>query len=91
MDPQVKANNRPQRKGRTRTSRVSSQHQVTIPIEVLREAGLTMGDEVKFEATDQGIVITRITSTSKNEWFGILDRINPGFDWHKEREDAWSE
>lgn len=50
-----------------------------------------MGDEVKFEATDQGIVITRITSTSKNEWFGILDRINPGFDWHKEREDAWSE
>lgn len=35
-------------------SRVSSKHQVTIPVKVLREAGVTAGDEVVVRAAGEG-------------------------------------
>jgi AbrB family looped-hinge helix DNA binding protein len=35
-------------------SRVSSKHQVTIPVRVLREAGLSAGDEVVIRARGNG-------------------------------------
>jgi bifunctional DNA-binding transcriptional regulator/antitoxin component of YhaV-PrlF toxin-antitoxin module len=35
-------------------SRVSSKHQVTLPIRVLREAGLVAGDEVVIRVTGHG-------------------------------------
>jgi AbrB family looped-hinge helix DNA binding protein len=34
--------------------RVSSKHQVTIPVKVLRDAGLAAGDEVVVRATGEG-------------------------------------
>lgn len=37
-------------------SRVSSKNQVTIPVRVLRDAGLTAGDEVVVRASGQGRV-----------------------------------
>jgi bifunctional DNA-binding transcriptional regulator/antitoxin component of YhaV-PrlF toxin-antitoxin module len=37
-------------------SRLSSKHQVTIPLRVLREAGLSAGDEVVIRAAGQGRV-----------------------------------
>ena len=42
-------------------SRVSSKHQVTIPIEVFRTAGLSPGDTVKVQAQGPGrITLTRL-------------------------------
>lgn len=35
-------------------SRLSGKHQVTIPVRVLREAGLAAGDELVIRATGQG-------------------------------------
>lgn len=35
-------------------SRVSSKHQVTIPVKVLREAGVAAGDEVVVRAAGEG-------------------------------------
>ena len=35
-------------------SRVSSKHQVTIPVRVLREAGLAAGDDVTIRASGKG-------------------------------------
>jgi AbrB family looped-hinge helix DNA binding protein len=35
-------------------SKVSSKHQVTIPVRVLREAGLAAGDDVVIRASGQG-------------------------------------
>jgi AbrB family looped-hinge helix DNA binding protein len=35
-------------------SRVSSKHQVTIPVRILREAGLTAGDEVVVRVAGEG-------------------------------------
>ncbi len=37
-------------------SRVSRKHQVTIPVRVLREAGLAAGDEVVIRASGRGLV-----------------------------------
>jgi bifunctional DNA-binding transcriptional regulator/antitoxin component of YhaV-PrlF toxin-antitoxin module len=43
-------------------SKLSSKHQVTIPVRVLREAGLTPGDEVVIRSNGQGrIEIERAT------------------------------
>lgn len=44
------------RAGRTSTSRISSKNQVTIPVEVLRNSNLQVGDEVEFTINDQGLV-----------------------------------
>jgi bifunctional DNA-binding transcriptional regulator/antitoxin component of YhaV-PrlF toxin-antitoxin module len=40
--------------GKATMSRVSSKHQVTIPVDVLREAGLAAGDEVRIRAVGRG-------------------------------------
>ena len=46
------------RRGRTSTSRISTQHQVTVPVDILRAIGLEAGDKVKFEIKDGVIAIT---------------------------------
>jgi bifunctional DNA-binding transcriptional regulator/antitoxin component of YhaV-PrlF toxin-antitoxin module len=47
---------RPSRQG----SRISSKHQVTIPIDAFKAAGLTEGDVVRIEAAGPGrVVLTR--------------------------------
>ena len=58
MKPKVKAKaTRVQRRGRTSTSRISAKHQVTVPVDILRAIGLTVGDKVKFEIKDGLIAI----------------------------------
>jgi bifunctional DNA-binding transcriptional regulator/antitoxin component of YhaV-PrlF toxin-antitoxin module len=42
-------------------TRVSSKHQVTIPVDALRAAGLEPGDTLKVEAASAGrVVLTRV-------------------------------
>jgi AbrB family looped-hinge helix DNA binding protein len=53
MSEVKKPASRPRRRGRTR---ISAKHQVTIPVEVLRRAGLKPGDELHVETDGAGRV-----------------------------------
>ena len=60
MNPKVKAKSpvRSVRRGRTSTSRLSSKNQVTLPVDIVRSAGLDAGDIVNFEVKAGRIIIT---------------------------------
>lgn len=45
------------RKGRTRSSRVSSKNQVTIPVEILRQAGIAPNELVNFKFNKSGEIV----------------------------------
>lgn len=63
------------RQGRTR---VSPKHQITIPIEVLREAGLRVGDPLEVTAEGAGRVRIRRVEDPVAEFAGRLpDRWAP--------------
>ena len=80
------------RKGRTNSSRLSSKHQVTIPVDVLREVGFKVGDELVFRVEDGGV---KIEAKNKNHKFlaliGALGGIYEGYDHEAEMNDAWDE
>ena len=82
------------RRGRTRTSRLSSQHQVTIPVDVLREAGFVVGDELVFEVREGVVVLSAPESPESNQRHmlcGAAGDAFKGFDWDKERLSSWPE
>jgi len=57
MDPEVKVVRR-RRRGYTR---LSSKHQITIPVDALSRAGIQAGDEIRVEAEPGGkVVLTRV-------------------------------
>ena len=61
-------------------ARISSKHQVTLPVESLRQVGLGAGDEVSVEAdgTDR-IVVRRVTRATKRG-LGVFDGLyEPGY------------
>ncbi len=76
------------RKGRTNSSRLSSKHQVTIPVDVLREVGLKVGDELVFKVEKGAIVITK-KRIDLLEWIASLGGLYDGYDFAAERADAW--
>ena len=80
------------RKGRGNSSRLSSKHQVTIPVDVLREVGFKVGDELVFRVEDGGV---KIEAKNKNHKFlaliGALGGIYEGYDHEAEMNDAWDE
>jgi AbrB family looped-hinge helix DNA binding protein len=41
-------------------TRVSPKHQVTIPVDVLRRGGLSVGDQLKVDVRDGSIVLTPV-------------------------------
>ena len=76
------------RKGRGNSSRLSSKHQVTIPVDVMREAGFKVGDEFVFKVEDKKIVITK-KRVDLLEWIASLNGLYDGYDFAAERADAW--
>ena len=76
------------RKGRGNSSRLSSKHQVTIPVDVMREAGLKVGDEVVFKVEDNQVVISK-KRVDLLEWIASLNGLYDGYDFAAERADAW--
>ena len=80
------------RKGRTNSSRLSSKHQVTIPVDVMREAGLKVGDDLVFKV-EAGFI--KIEPLNKGHKFlalvGALGGIYEGYDHEAEMNDAWEE
>ncbi len=76
------------RRGRTDRSRISSKHQVTIPVDVLRRAGLAEGDVVRFECEPGGTVrITKVNDPAE-ALIGSMPGLSAAFDLDADRE-SW--
>jgi bifunctional DNA-binding transcriptional regulator/antitoxin component of YhaV-PrlF toxin-antitoxin module len=54
-------------------ARISSKHQVTLPVESLRRAGLTVGDEVAIEAEGADRIVVRRMSGDAERALGVFD------------------
>jgi bifunctional DNA-binding transcriptional regulator/antitoxin component of YhaV-PrlF toxin-antitoxin module len=80
------------RKGRGNSSRLSSKNQVTIPVDVMREVGFKVGDELVFNVEDGVVVIQPITDAQKIlSLAGFLGGIYNDYDHQTERADAWED
>ena len=95
MDDQVKGKSaggvstvKATRKGRGNSSRLSSKHQVTIPVDVLREVGLKVGDELVFSVEGSRIVLAS-KRQDLLDWIAGFEGIYDGYDFAAERADAW--
>lgn len=59
--------------------RISSKHQVTLPVEMLELAGLRAGDEVTFEADGPDRIVVRRTPPQPSRALGVFDGLyEPG-------------
>lgn len=54
-------------------ARISSKHQVTLPVESLRQAGLSVGDEVAIEAEGADRIVVRRVPRSAERGLGVFD------------------
>ena len=80
------------RKGRGNSSRLSSKHQVTIPVDVMREAGFKVGDELIFKVESGAVVIQPITDAQKIlSLAGFLGGLYDDYDHEAEMADAWED
>jgi bifunctional DNA-binding transcriptional regulator/antitoxin component of YhaV-PrlF toxin-antitoxin module len=80
-----------QRRGRSSTSRISAKHQVTIPVEVLRNSNLAIGDEVEIAINEHGVVEVKKVLPF-NPFQALADAMGDtyvGFDLEKERAESW--
>ena len=53
--------------------KISSKHQVTLPVESLRRAGLGPGDEVAIEAEEAGRIVVRRAAGDPMTALGVFD------------------
>lgn len=60
--------------------RISTKHQVTLPVESLERAGLRAGDEVSIEAEGPDRIVVSRSSTEPAAALGIFDGLyEPGY------------
>jgi len=60
--------------------RISSKHQVTLPVESLERAGLKAGDEVAIEAEGPDRIVVRKLERDPAEALGVFDGLyEPGY------------
>jgi bifunctional DNA-binding transcriptional regulator/antitoxin component of YhaV-PrlF toxin-antitoxin module len=61
-------------------ARISSKHQVTLPVESLKRAGLRVGDEVAIEAEGADRIVVRRLSSDAERALGVFDGLyEPGY------------
>jgi len=53
--------------------RISSKHQVTLPVETLERAGLRAGDDVLIETDGPDRIVVRRTPAEPARAFGVFD------------------
>lgn len=53
--------------------KISSKHQITLPVESLRHAGFGVGDEVTIEAEGPDRIIVRRAAGDPKRGFGVFD------------------
>jgi bifunctional DNA-binding transcriptional regulator/antitoxin component of YhaV-PrlF toxin-antitoxin module len=82
--------NKALRRGRQSTSKLSSKNQLTVPVDILRQVGITAGDQVEFSVNNAGFIEIHVVEVncliSLSEKYGYLFK---GFDLAKERE-TWN-
>lgn len=54
-------------------ARISSKHQVTLPVESLQQAGLGVGDDVAIEAEGAGRIVVRRMPRNAERGLGVFD------------------
>ena len=60
--------------------RISSKHQVTLPVESLASAGLSAGDEVTIEAEGPDVIVVRRMRRDVDGALGVFDGLfEPGY------------
>ena len=60
--------------------KISSKHQVTLPVETLERTGLKPGDEVAIEAEGPDMIVVRRAAADPGEALGIFDGLyEPGY------------
>jgi bifunctional DNA-binding transcriptional regulator/antitoxin component of YhaV-PrlF toxin-antitoxin module len=60
--------------------KISSKHQVTLPVETLKRAGLHVGDEVAIEADGEDRIVVRRASRDVAQALGVFDGLyEPGY------------
>ena len=60
--------------------RISSKHQVTLPVESLERAGLKAGDEVAIEAEGPDRIVVRKLERDPADALGVFDGLyEPGY------------
>jgi len=60
--------------------KISSKHQVTLPVESLEQAGLRAGDEVAIEADGLDRIVVRRVDRSRDRGIGVFDGLyEPGY------------
>jgi bifunctional DNA-binding transcriptional regulator/antitoxin component of YhaV-PrlF toxin-antitoxin module len=60
--------------------RISSKHQVTLPVESLERAGLKAGDEVAIEAEGSDRIVVRRALREPEDALGVFDGLyEPGY------------
>lgn len=57
--------------------KISSKHQVTLPVEALTIAGLGPGDEVAIEADGPDVIVVRRLTRDFESAFGVVDGLYP--------------
>jgi bifunctional DNA-binding transcriptional regulator/antitoxin component of YhaV-PrlF toxin-antitoxin module len=61
-------------------ARISSKHQVTLPVESLKAAGFSAGDEVAIEAEGADRIVVRRASRDVEHALGVFDGVyEPGY------------
>lgn len=61
-------------------TRISSKHQVTLPVESLERAGLSAGDEVAIEADGPDRIVVRRAACDLETALGVFDGLyEPGY------------
>jgi bifunctional DNA-binding transcriptional regulator/antitoxin component of YhaV-PrlF toxin-antitoxin module len=69
-------------------TRVSSKHQVTLPMDALATAGVRAGDRLKVEARPNGEIVLRLEEDPLDRFAGIFDGMYPP-DYLDELRDEW--
>jgi bifunctional DNA-binding transcriptional regulator/antitoxin component of YhaV-PrlF toxin-antitoxin module len=61
-------------------AKISSKHQVTLPVESLKQAGLSVGDEVAIEAEGADRIVVRRVQRNAEQGLGVFDGLyEPGY------------
>lgn len=61
-------------------ARISSKHQVTLPVESLKQAGFSVGDEVAVEAEGADRIVVRRVFRDAERALGVFDGLyEPGY------------
>lgn len=79
------------RKGRTTTTRLSAKNQITLPVDIIRKAGFTVGDTINCTVNKEGKIELSPSENPILKLVGVGKGIFDNFDLEKERAEGWPE